>query len=153
MQGHLRCWSSLKTVVNFIGSKEVATDSVNVNYGRDFKHEIEADVATAQEGYQILPGKGTLTKKQGIEVGNIFQLGTHYTSKMARATFTDQEGAEQPFYMGCYGIGLGRTLAAIVEVHHDEKGITWPERVAPFRFHLILYQEVKLRPKQSMKPF
>ncbi|MCA9373179.1 proline--tRNA ligase [Candidatus Woesebacteria bacterium] len=129
---------SLKTVVNFIGGqKEVATDSVNVNYGRDFKHEIEADVATAQEGLPDPSGKGTLTKKQGIEVGNIFQLGTHYTSKMARATFTDQEGAEQPFYMGCYGIGLGRTLAAIVEVHHDEKGITWPERVAPFRFHLI----------------
>ncbi|KKP53041.1 MAG: Proline-tRNA ligase [Candidatus Roizmanbacteria bacterium GW2011_GWA2_33_33] len=76
-------------------------------------------------------------KKEGIEVGNIFQLGLHYSSKMKGANYIDQEGKEKPYYMGCYGIGIGRTLATIVEKYHDEKGIIWPESVAPFKVHLI----------------
>src|SRR5262249_26314610 len=73
----------------------------------------------------------------GIEVGNIFQLGLHYSSKMKDATFTDAEGKKQPYYMGCYGIGIGRTLATIAEISHDDKGILWPKSVAPFAVHLI----------------
>ena len=129
---------SLRTVRNFIGGqKEKTTDSFNVNYGRDFKHEIEGDVAMAQDGFLAKDGQGKLIEKHGIEVGNIFQLGYHYTKLMSGATFTDQDGQEKPYYMGCYGIGIGRTMAAIIEKHHDEKGIIWPDVVAPFHAHLV----------------
>ncbi|MEM7125822.1 MAG: proline--tRNA ligase [Chloroflexota bacterium] len=130
--------NSLKTVRNIIGGqKEATTDSINVNYGRDFTHEIEGDVALPQDGFLAPDGQHRLIEKRGIEVGNIFQLGYHYTKLMKKATYTDNDGLGKPFYMGCYGIGLGRTLAAIVETCHDENGIIWPEEVAPFRVHLI----------------
>ena len=130
--------NSLKTVINFIGGqKEKKTDSFNVNYGRDFKHDIEGDIAMAQDGFLAPDGKSKLIEKRGIEVGNIFQLGFHYTRLMTGATFTDQDGQEKPYYMGCYGIGLGRTMAAIVEKHHDEKGIIWPSSIAPFQVQMI----------------
>jgi prolyl-tRNA synthetase len=130
--------SSLYTVKNFIGGqKEESTDSINVNYGRDFKHEIEGDIAMAEEGMTAPDNHGKLIQKRGIEVGNIFQLGHHYTTLMQNATFTDQDGKQKPYYMGCYGLGLGRTMAAVVEKYHDEKGIVWPEVIAPFEIHLI----------------
>lgn len=146
--GYVHCWghqgvtyvadNSLKTVTNFIGGqKEKTTDSFNVNYGRDFKHEVEGDVAMAQDGFMAPDGKSKLIEKRGIEVGNIFQLGFHYTNLMSGATFTDQDGQDKPFYMGCYGIGLGRTMASVVEKHHDENGILWPENIAPFQAQLI----------------
>ena len=129
---------SLRTVKNFIGGqKKTATDSINVNYGRDFKHEIEADVALAQTGFFAPDGKSKLIRKHGIEVGNIFQFGYYYSKRMAGATFIDQAGKAKPYYMGCYGIGLGRTLAAIVEKNHDDKGIIWPKTVAPFQVYLV----------------
>jgi prolyl-tRNA synthetase len=90
-----------------------------------------------KEGYLSLDGKQKLIEKKGIEVGNIFQLGYHYTNKMKGAIYTDDKGQESPFYMGCYGIGVGRTMAAIVEKYHDDRGITWPGSVAPFAVHLI----------------
>ncbi|KKP60461.1 MAG: Proline-tRNA ligase, partial [Candidatus Roizmanbacteria bacterium GW2011_GWC2_34_23] len=128
---------SLTTVKNFVGGqKKEKTDSINVNYGRDFTCEILADIALAKEGY-MTETDGRLIEKKGIEVGNIFQLGLHYSSKMKGANYIDQEGKEKPYYMGCYGIGIGRTLATIVEKYHDEKGIIWPESVAPFKVHLI----------------
>ncbi|HJN49817.1 MAG TPA: proline--tRNA ligase [Pseudomonadales bacterium] len=128
---------SLKTVKNFIGGqKEDATDSSNVNYGRDFKHEIEGDVAMAYDGAIREDGQ-VLRAKTGIEVGNIFSLGTHYSAKMSGAAYHDSDGVEKPFYMGCYGIGIGRTLAAIVEKDNDDRGILWPESIAPFRVHLV----------------
>ncbi|MBU0578901.1 proline--tRNA ligase, partial [Patescibacteria group bacterium] len=98
---------------------------------------IEGDIAMAQDGFLAPDGKSKLIEKRGIEVGNIFQLGLHYTNLMSGATFTDKDGQEKPYYMGCYGIGLGRTMAAIIEKHHDEKGIIWPEAVAPFQVQLI----------------
>jgi prolyl-tRNA synthetase len=129
---------SLKTVKNFIGGqKEAKTDSFNVNYGRDFQHDIEADIAMAQDGFLAPDGKQKLVEKRGIEVGNIFQLGLHYSTKMKDATFTDQDGKAKPYYMGCYGIGLGRTLATIAEKYHDDRGLVWPEVIAPFQVHLI----------------
>lgn len=103
---------SLKTVKNFIGGqKEDATDSRNVNYGRDFTHEIEGDVAMAYHGAVREDGR-ILRAKTGIEVGNIFSLGPHYSAKMSGAAYHDSDGVEKPFFMGCYGIGIGRTLAA-----------------------------------------
>lgn len=127
---------SLKTVKNFIGGqKESTTDTINVNYGRDFTHEFELDVALAQPGMKSVAG-GELVEKRGIEVGNIFQLGYHYTNLMRDAVYTNADGKDQKYYMGCYGFGIGRTMAAIVEAHHDEKGIIWPESVAPALIYL-----------------
>lgn len=129
---------SLETVKNFIGGqKEDITDSINVNYGRDFTCKLLADIATAKEGHFTSSGKKKLIKKRGIEVGNIFQLGYHYTRLMKNALFMDETGKEQPFYMGCYGIGIGRTMATIVEKHYDEKGIMWSKEIAPYSVHLI----------------
>jgi len=128
---------SLMTVRNFIGGqKEATTDSVNVNYGRDFTCGIIGDIALAQPGHLSETGK-TLNLKRGIEVGNIFQLGYHYSQKMRDANFVDQNGKPKPYYMGCYGIGIGRTMAAVVETHHDKKGVIWPPEVSPFQCHLI----------------
>ena len=130
--------SSLRTFRNaFGGANQKNLDAYNINVDRDYSLDIESDIAMARADLIAPNGSGPLVKHRGIEVGNIFQLGTHYTTKMSHATFTDQDGVEKPYYMGCYGIGLGRTLAAVVEVHHDEKGIIWPESIAPFRFHLI----------------
>jgi prolyl-tRNA synthetase len=129
---------SLKTVKNFIGGqKEATTDSFNVNYGRDFKHEIEGDIAMAQDGFLSPDGRSKLQEKHGIEVGNIFQLGYHYSHLMKNATYVAQDGTNKPYYMGCYGIGLGRTMAAIIEKYHDDKGILWPEDIAPYQVHLV----------------
>ena len=128
---------SLKTVKNFIGGQKTdTTDTFDVNYGRDFTHTIEADVALAEAGHLSSDGQ-PLLERRGVEVGNIFQLGTHYSSKMSGATYMDADGQPQPYYMGCYGIGIGRTLATVVELHHDEKGIVWPESVAPYQVHLV----------------
>lgn len=142
--------NSLKTVRNFIGGqKEETTDSINVNYGRDLKHEIEADVALAQAGFEAPKGQGKLEEKKGIEVGNIFQLGYHYTNLMKGSVFTDEDGSQKPFYMGCYGIGLGRTMAAIVERFHDDRGIMWPEVVAPYQVSFISLENKELRIKNE----
>jgi len=128
--------NSLKTVKNFYGGfKTETTDPQNVNYGRDFECEILDDFAMAYDG-AIHPKHGKLIEKTGIEVGNIFQLGYHYSKKMKGANFMGQDGSPQPYYMGCYGIGLGRTMATIVEKHNDEKGIIWPKSIAPFQIFL-----------------
>ncbi len=129
---------SLKTVKNMIGGqKEDTTDSINVNYGRDFTHEHEGDIALAKDGFLTEDKSQRLVAKKGIEVGNIFQLGYHYTHLMSGATYTDKDGAQKPYYMGCYGIGVGRAIQTVVEVHHDERGIIWPESIAPFTVYLI----------------
>jgi len=90
----------------------------------------------AKGGYLAPDGKQKLIEKRGIEVGNIFQLGYHYTNLMSDAEYTDEKGTRQKYYMGCYGIGIGRTMAAVVEAHHDDKGILWPEQVAPAQIYL-----------------
>lgn len=128
---------SLKTIKNaYTGANEKHQDLMNVNIDRDYKVDIEADIALAKEGY-VSKNDKPLVAKRGIEVGNIFQLGFHYSSRMKGANFRDANGQEKPYYMGCYGIGLGRTLAAVVEVYNDEKGIIWPEGVAPYQVHLV----------------
>lgn len=128
---------SLKTVKNFYtGADKFQKDALNVNYGRDFEVDILADIALAKDGRLSEDGKSVLYEKKGIEVGNIFQLGEHYSSRM-NATFTDKNGKEKFYYMGCYGIGVGRTMAAIVEKYNDKNGIIWPEAVAPYQIHLI----------------
>jgi prolyl-tRNA synthetase len=129
---------SMKGRRNFeCGANKTDYHSININFGRDFPEpEQFFDIAMAKEGYEGLNGK-PLMEKRGIEVGNIFQLGYHYTKLMSGANFTDADGVGKPYYMGCYGIGIGRTLAAIVEKFNDSKGIIWPQAVAPFSLHLL----------------
>lgn len=133
--------TSLRTVHNaYGGANKLNRDMYNVNIDRDYTLDIEADIALVKEGYTSEDGK-KLVAKRGIEVGNVFQLGFHYTTKLKDATFTDEKGQQQPYYMGCYGIGLARTLATVVEKYNDEKGIIWPDSVAPFQVHLVSLKE------------
>lgn len=133
---------SLRTVKNFYGgANKKNKDLLNVNIDRDFKPQIEGDIAMAQDGY-LSQAKSELIESKGIEVGNIFQLGYHYSERM-NAKFTDKDGNEKYYYMGCYGIGIGRTLATIVEKYNDAKGIAWPEVIAPYKVHLISLNQNK----------
>ena len=128
--------NSLRTIKNaYGGANEKNIDLLNINIDRDYQPNIEGDIAMAKDGF--LSESGSLLKEsKGIEVGNIFQLGYHYSKKM-KAVFIDKDGKEKFYYMGCYGIGIDRTMATIAEIFNDEKGIIWPEAVAPFRVHLI----------------
>jgi len=128
---------SMRSAMNYYGgANKKNRDLLNINIERDFKADKEADIAMAQPGMSSVNG-GELIEKRGIEVGNIFQLGYHYTNLMKGAEYTDEKGKRQKYYMGCYGIGIGRTLAAIVEKHHDDKGIIWPENIAPAKATII----------------
>ncbi len=129
---------SMKGRKNFeMGANRTNYHSINVNFGRDLEEpETFYEFKLAKAGYSADNGQ-KLIEKRGIEVGNIFQLGFHYSSKMKDASFVDEHNKPQPFYMGCYGIGLARTLAAVVEKHHDEKGVVWPKTIAPFQVHLV----------------
>lgn len=129
---------SLRTIANaYGGSNKKDRDLMNMNIDRDYKPDMEGDIAMAKAGYKALCGTGKLVEKRGIEVGNIFQLGYYYSDKMKGAVYVDADGKEKPYYMGCYGIGIGRTMATIVEKYHDQKGIMWPSVSAPFQVHLI----------------
>lgn len=94
------------------------------------------EIAKLKEGAKCPGGHGPLKKAKTIEVGNIFPLGTRF-SEAAGSYFADKNGEKKPIVMGSYGIGLGRVMGAIVEVHHDEKGIIWPDSVAPYRCQLV----------------
>ncbi len=129
---------SLSTIKNaYGGANQKNKDLMNVNLGRDYQPDVTGDIALAKDGFGSPNGAGSLIAKKGIEVGNIFQLGYHYTHMMKDSEFIDKDGKAKPFYMGCYGIGVPRTLAAIVEKYNDDKGIIWPESVAPFKVHLV----------------
>jgi prolyl-tRNA synthetase len=128
---------SLRTVRNMYGgANKKNRDILNINIDRDYKPDLEADIALAQPGMKSQEG-GELVEKRGIEVGNIFQLGYHYTKLMHDAEYTNDKGTREKYYMGCYGIGIGRTLAAVVEAHRDDKGIIWPKAIAPYRVYLV----------------
>jgi len=108
----------------------------NVNVGRDYAADIVVDIAAAREGDACPACGAPLILRNGIEVGNIFKLGTKYTEALG-ATYLGEDGGRHPIVMGSYGIGVGRAVACIVEAHHDDKGIAWPEQVAPYRGHLV----------------
>ena len=108
----------------------------NVIPERDLKYNEIIDVALAQEGLSCVRCEGILEKKKGIEVGHVFKLGTGYSEKLG-ATFLDKQGKTLPSVMGCYGIGVGRLLAAIIEARHDQKGIIFPRSISPFQIYLI----------------
>jgi prolyl-tRNA synthetase len=108
----------------------------NTNAGRDYTPDFVADIASVREGDRCPNGDGTVILRNGIEVGNIFKLGTKYTVALG-AEYLGEDGERHPIVMGSYGIGLGRNVACIVEDHHDEKGIIWPAEVAPYAAHLV----------------
>ncbi len=108
----------------------------NVNVGRDFEPDVVADITNAREGDPCPTCGAPLKLRKGIEVGNIFKLGTDFTVALD-AAFLAEDGKRVHPIMGSYGIGLGRNLACIVEAHHDDKGIVWPAEVAPYAAHLV----------------
>ena len=108
----------------------------NTNVGRDYTPDVVADIANVREGDACPQCGGPVILRNGIEIGNIFKLGTKYTTALG-ADFLGEDGERHPIIMGSYGIGLGRNVACIVEDHHDDKGIAWPAEVAPYRAHLI----------------
>ena len=108
----------------------------NVNIGRDFTPDITADIRVVKEG-DLCPVCGTpMEMYEGVELGHTFKLGTKYSEKM-QAKFLDKDGKEKYFIMGCYGIGIGRTVAAIIEQYNDKFGIKWPITVAPFEVEIL----------------
>jgi prolyl-tRNA synthetase len=133
---------SVASGTNFVaGGNKPDTHLKNVNYPRDFKADIVADIAGAHAGEKCLNCGGTLTSTHGIEVGHIFKLGTTYSKKFD-ASFIDEKGGSKTIIMGCYGLGLTRLMAAAIEQNHDDKGIIWPVTIAPYHIYLCpLYRE------------
>ena len=128
---------SLKLGNNFVaGANKPNYHIKNVNYSRDFRVDIWEDIASAYEGAICIHCGGKLHAIRGTEVGHIFKLGTKYT-ELFDVTYLDDEGVARPILMGCYGIGIGRTMAAIVEQSHDDKGIIWPMSIAPYQVALV----------------
>ena len=118
------------------GANEKDMHYINVNPKRDFKDVTVADIRMVKEGDICPRCGGTIKMTRGIEAGQVFTLGTKY-SKALGATFLDENGREQPMVMGCYGIGVGRTMAAAVEQNNDENGIIWPKAIAPFEVVVV----------------
>ena len=106
-----------------------------MNYERDYRGDIVTDIKILAEGDKCPVCGAPVKRARGIEVGQVFKLGTKYSESMG-AYFSDENQQKKPIVMGCYGIGVTRTLAAIVEQHHDENGIIWPMSVAPY--HVII---------------
>ncbi|MBS2969018.1 proline--tRNA ligase [Metabacillus sp. KIGAM252] len=129
--------AAVKAIVNGVcGANEEGFHYISVDAERDLKVGQYADLRFIQEGDASPDGKGTIQFARGIEVGHIFKLGTRYSVDM-NASYLDENGRSQPMIMGCYGIGVSRTLAAIVEQFNDENGIVWPEQIAPFDLHVV----------------
>ncbi len=108
---------------------------LNVNYGRDYEGDIVTDLKVLKEGDPCPVCGAPIKHTRGIEVGQVFKLGTKYSEAM-NAIYKDENQQDHPLVMGCYGIGVSRTLAAVIEQHHDEDGIIWPVSVAPY--HVIV---------------
>ena len=133
---------SVTSGINFVaGGNKPNTHLKNVNYPRDFKADIVADIARARDGEGCPKCDGKLLSTHSIEIGHVFKLGTFLSEKLG-ALFIDEKGISHPIIMGCYGIGLGRLLAAAIEHYHDDKGIIWPLSIAPYHVYLCpLYRE------------
>jgi prolyl-tRNA synthetase len=119
------------------GANRADTHLVGVVPGRDFEPAAVADLSLARAGDPCPNCARSMVEKRGIEVGHIFKLGTKYSEAM-RCTFLDDEGADHPMIMGCYGLGVGRTAAAAIEQNHDDRGIVWPLPLAPYEVILVL---------------
>ena len=133
---------SITTGTNFVaGANKPDTHLRNINYPRDFKVDLIANIALARAGEGCPRCNGKLLSTHGIEVGHVFKLGTFVSEKLG-ALYTDASGVSRSIVMGCYGIGLGRLMAAVIEHSHDDKGIIWPPSIAPYQVYLCpLYLE------------
>jgi len=121
---------------NFVvGANKPDTHLRNANYPRDFKVDLMTDITLASAGHRCAKCGSELLSTRGIEVGHIFKLGTVFSEKQG-AFYLDRDGSQKPIVMGCYGIGVGRLLAAAIEQNHDEKGIIWPVPIAPYHVYL-----------------
>jgi prolyl-tRNA synthetase len=118
------------------GANEKDMHFTGVNWGRDLPEHQSVDIRNAQAGDPSPSGSGTLQMARGIEVGHIFQLGQLYSAAM-NASVLDEQGKAQPMYMGCYGIGVTRVVAAAIEQNHDANGVIWPQALAPFQVVLV----------------
>lgn len=113
------------------GACEEGFHYINMNYGRDYKGDIVTDIKMLKAGDKCPKCGQPVEHTRGIEVGQVFKLGTKYSEAMG-ALYKDEQQKEHPIWMGCYGVGVSRTMAAVVEQHHDEHGIIWPVAVAPY---------------------
>jgi len=130
-------WTVAKMSDFICGANEAGFHLTGVNFGRDLPEPaLVADIRNVVDGDLSPDGKGTLEIQRGIEVGHIFQLRTKYSEAM-KATFLDEGGNTRPFEMGCYGIGITRIVGAAIEQNHDERGIVFPEPIAPFQIALV----------------
>jgi prolyl-tRNA synthetase len=118
------------------GANRVDYHLAGVTYGGDYQAERTSDIAVATPGMACVRCGTPLEERRGIEAANTFKLGTRYSETM-NARYLDERGASQPFIMGCYGLGITRALACILEQHHDADGILWPRSVAPYQYHLL----------------
>ncbi len=122
---------------NFVvGANKPDTHFRNANYPRDFDVDLLTDIALTQPGHLCPLCPTPLEATRGVEVGHIFKLGTSYSEALG-AMYLDQEGQQHPITMGCYGIGVGRLLAAAIEQNHDDRGIVFPPPIAPYQIHLV----------------
>ena len=119
------------------GANETDYHLRNTNFPRDYPADVIADIASAEEGHACPECSSPLQARRGVEVGNIFKLGTRYSDSLG-CTFLDREGQSKPVIMGSYGIGVGRLLACVAEEHHDDHGLLWPVTLAPYQVHLVL---------------
>ena len=122
------------------GANEEGFHYMNVNHGRDFEADVVADLASAEDGSSCPDCGVAMRAQRGVEVGNIFKLGTRYSEALG-ASFLDSDGERKPVVMGSYGIGVGRLLACIAEEHRNKDGLIWPVSVAPFHVHLVAAEE------------
>ena len=128
---------SIESGNNFVvGANKPDTHMTGANYPRDFQVDILTDIALAQPGQQCARCGGELQATRGVEVGHIFKLGTFFSETLG-ANYLDAEGRNRPITMGCYGIGVGRLLAAAIEQNHDDRGIVFPRPIAPYQAHLV----------------
>ncbi len=129
---------SVRGLADFVaGANKADTHVAGVNWGRDAEPAAWADLLLVTGGDPCPRCDGTLELFRGIEVGHIFKLGTKYSLSM-KCNYTDEQGAEHPMIMGCYGLGIGRTVAAAIEQNHDKDGIVWPRPLAPFEVLLLV---------------
>lgn len=118
------------------GANEEGHHYINVNYGRDFEANIVTDITVAKEGFTCAKCDGTLSSSRGVEIGNIFKLGTRYTDALG-CSYLGSDGKPKSVVMGSYGIGVGRLLACIIEEHNDDHGLILPISIAPYQVHLV----------------
>ena len=129
---------STTTAVNLVGgANERDTHLLNLNYGRDWTASVVDDIALAGAGHGCPNCEGRLEVRSGMELGHVFKLGTSYAEAMD-VRYLNREGERHYAVMGCYGIGIDRLLAAVLEENHDEDGIIWPATLAPFDVHVVV---------------